>query len=102
MLKAKKIEHSVQARSEFVAHLSHEIRTPLHGIIGMAELLLQDNSLNGEAFEAIEAIFDSSNGLLILVNDVLDFSKIESGKVDIKPENTSVSKYWHLFFQYSR
>ncbi len=77
-------EAANRAKSEFLAMMSHEIRTPLHGVIGFASLL-EDAGLSERAREAIEGIRDSANLLLALVTDVLDFSRIEAGQLELQP-----------------
>lgn len=73
-------------KSQFLANMSHEIRTPIAGVIGMAELLLDDTegTLNEEQRECAENLQRSANGLLTVINDILDFSKVESGRLDIE------------------
>jgi signal transduction histidine kinase/CheY-like chemotaxis protein len=71
-----------RAKSEFLANVSHEIRTPMNGVIGMAGLLL-DQPLDPTAREYAKTIASSADSLLTVINDVLDFSKIESGRVEL-------------------
>ena len=77
-------EAATRAKSEFLANMSHELRTPLNGVIGYAQLLQRDRTLNPTQREALEAIAKCGVHLLDLINDVLDLSKIEAGRVDIE------------------
>lgn len=74
---------SGKLKSEFVANVSHEIRTPLAGLMGMAELLSTNPDLDQETREIADYILSSSHSLLAIVNDLLDFSKLEAGKLTL-------------------
>jgi signal transduction histidine kinase/CheY-like chemotaxis protein len=71
-------------KSQFLANMSHEIRTPISGIIGLSELLLDEEGLTSKHREYAETIERSAEGLLTVINDVLDFSKVEIGKLDVE------------------
>ncbi len=87
----QKAEDLAKAKSVFLANMSHEIRTPLNGIVGMIEIL-QMSEIKKENKEYLKIMNDASMSLSELLNDILDISKIESGKLQLLPERNSVDK----------
>ncbi len=83
-------EAATRAKSEFLANMSHELRTPLNGVIGYSQLLQRDRGLTASQREALDAITKCGAHLLDLINDVLDLSKIEAGRIDIEETTTDL------------
>lgn len=83
-------EQAVQAKSRFLAVLSHEIRTPLNGVLGMAQLLAA-RDLRAEDKILADALLDSGQALMTLLNDILDMSKAEAGRMEILPVRANVA-----------
>jgi len=79
-------DEASRSKSNFLATMSHEIRTPLNAVIGIAQIELEKDRTQDEHTEAFEKIFNSGNSLLGIINDILDMSKIESGKLEIFPD----------------
>lgn len=80
----ERAEAASQAKSEFIAMVSHEVRTPLNGILGMSQLLRLDGLTDAQAGK-VDAISSSGEHLLTIINDILDFAKIEAGKLELEP-----------------
>ena len=82
----KAAEQASLAKSEFLSRMSHEIRTPMNGIIGMTEIARQNTDNPGKVDDCLRKVSLSSKHLMLLINDVLDMSKIESGKIQLRNE----------------
>jgi len=85
LLKEKKsVEEANAAKSRFLAHISHELRTPMACILGMVDFLLE-NELTDDQYECVDAIQQNASSLLQILNDILDLSKVEAGKIVLEP-----------------
>ena len=92
--KAQELQKASQYKSEFLANMSHELRTPLNSTLILAKLLSDNKSgnLNDEQVKYADIIYNSGNDLLSLINDILDLSKVEAGKMTITPEMINVEQ----------
>lgn len=95
-VKAKQLELSSKYKSEFLANMSHELRTPLNSILLLSRLLADNNeeNLTKDQIEFANVINNSGNGLLELINDILDLSKIEAGKMDLQFEEIEIASFF--------
>ncbi|HSI85683.1 MAG: ATP-binding protein [Candidatus Methylacidiphilales bacterium] len=82
-IKTAEAERANQAKSEFLANMSHEIRTPLNAILGYAQILFRDSALHPFQRDAIATIIKSSDHMLRLINEILDLSKIDAGRMEL-------------------
>ncbi len=85
-------EKSNRAKSVFLANMSHELRTPLNAVLGFAQVIKNDTNINPEQRGSLEIITRSGEHLLNLINNVLDISKIESGRVELEESSCDLNQ----------
>jgi CheY-like chemotaxis protein/signal transduction histidine kinase len=92
--RAEELQRSSRYKSEFLANMSHELRTPLNSSLILAKLLAENptENLTAEQVKFAESIYSAGNDLLNLINDILDISKVEAGKLEVRPETSSVPR----------
>ncbi|MCB1874341.1 MAG: PAS domain S-box protein [Chromatiales bacterium] len=88
-------ERANMLKSEFLSNMSHELRTPLNAILGFSQLLEMDDELDSEQLESIQEISKAGSHLLTLINEILDLSKIEAGKVQLSMERVLLADLFH-------
>ena len=81
---SQEVMRANQAKSDFLSHMTHDIRTPINGVMGMVEVIKKNRSDQGKVDECLDKIQKASRHLLALLNDVLDMSKLESGKIQLE------------------
>lgn len=86
-------EAAASAKADFLANMSHELRTPLTAVLGFSDLLVRREDLSADARHLADRIATASRGLLTIVNDVLDLSKVEAGHVEIRPRPTATVQH---------
>ncbi|NRF68463.1 response regulator [Aquincola sp. S2] len=92
----ERAEEASRAKSQFLASMSHELRTPLNAILGYAQILQMDEALDARQHRAVDAVRDSGEHLLHLIDDILDLARIEAGRLQLVPAPASLSLNLHF------
>ncbi|RYX88431.1 MAG: response regulator [Comamonadaceae bacterium] len=92
--RSDEVQRASRYKSEFLANMSHELRTPLNSTLILAKLLAENaqGNLSAEQVKFADSIYSAGNDLLHLINDILDISKVEAGKLEVRPETSSVTR----------
>jgi signal transduction histidine kinase/FixJ family two-component response regulator len=88
-------EAANRAKSEFLSNMSHELRTPLNGVLGYAQILKRNKGLTPTQLDGVEIIYQSGEHLLMIINDILDISKIETRKMELYPIKVHLPNFLH-------
>ena len=91
-IQKQKAEESTKVKSQFLASMSHELRTPMNSILGLTELILEKTEMSVKNKERLEVVLSSGKRLMTLINDILDLSKIEAGRMDIRYEDVMLDE----------
>jgi signal transduction histidine kinase len=89
--KSRQLAEASQHKSQFLANMSHELRTPLNAIIGVSEMLREDAEAAGQDLEPLDRVLGAGRHLLALINDILDLSKIEAGRMELNPDSFALA-----------
>ncbi len=98
----EKLKAANKAKSEFFTNMSHELRTPLNSILGFAQVLQRADNLIPEHKECLDIIYQSGNHLLTMINDILDLSKIEPGKIQLTPKDLPLPEFLEMVVEILR
>lgn len=97
ILERNKAEEATRSKSLFLANMSHEIRSPMNGVLGLSKLLLQSD-LNDEQKDMLEVMSNSGENLIQIINDILDYSKIEAGQIELENIDFNLKKVTDTIF----